>query len=107
MGLKLNLKNPRDFVLAISGLFVSKKHLRGLTPKEIDVLGALMEHAKHGVITGSARKKVMDQLQIEPQNFYKIMTALKAKKAINGEELHQLFTTDEITLYHADSSSES
>lgn len=49
----------------------------------------------------------MDQLQIEPQNFYKIMTALKAKKAINGEELHQLFTTDEITLYHADSSSES
>ena len=103
MGLKLTLRSPRDYVVAISGLFVNKRHPQGLTLKEIDVVASLITHSKQGIITTSARKKVMEELKLEPQNFYNTMSSLKSKQAIDGEELHKLFTVESIHLIHANS----
>ena len=101
MGLKLTISNPLAYVKAVSGLFVTKKRHAGLTSKEMTILAKLMEHTSSGMITMKARKKVIKELGLKPQNFYNAMVDLKAKQAISGDELHSIFTSDTITIRNA------
>lgn len=101
MSLKLNLRTPRAYVQAVSGLFISPKNPNGLTPKEMDVLACLMEYSRHGVITHSARTKSMEKLKFKDQNFYNAMSSLKTKRAVDGEELHPVFIVKSLSVDYA------
>jgi DNA-binding MarR family transcriptional regulator len=103
MGLKLTLKSPRDYVVAISGLFVNSRYPNGLTLKEIEIIAALMQHSRQGIITTTVRRKIMKELDLKPQAFYNTMSSLKLKQVIDGEELHRLFTNTDISLHYANS----
>ena len=101
MGLKLTISNPLAYVKAVSGLFVTKKRHAGLTSKEMAILAKLMEHTNSGIITMDARKAVIKELGLKPQNFYNAMVDLKGKQAVSGDELHAIFTSDTITIRNA------
>lgn len=101
--LKLNLKKPKEYVQAVSGLFHSVKH-GGLTSKEIEILARLLDKCPDGVISKRAREGVANELGMKIQNFYNTMSSLKKKRAISGDELHMLFTVRSIKLNYANSS---
>ena len=100
--LRLNLKRPKEYVRAVSGLFYSK--YGGLTDKEIDILARLLDKCPNGVITQRARDEVIEEMGMKTQNFYNTMSTLKRKRAISGDELHMLFTVGQIKLNYANSS---
>jgi len=104
MALKLTLKSSAGYVRAVSGLFITKNHPSGLTPREIDIIAKLIEHSSSGVVTFAARKKTMEQLDLKPQNFYNAMVILKEKGVMIEQELHRTFTTNAITIKYASNS---
>ncbi len=101
MGLKLTVQSPVAYVRAVSGLFITKNHPSGLTGKEIKIVAKLMEHSPSGIVTFAARKRTMDELELKEQNFYNVMTILKKKGVIVGEELHRIFRTDQLSVNYA------
>ncbi len=104
MGLKLTLQSPVGYIRAVSGLFITKVHPSGLTPREIDIIAKLMQHSVSGIVTFAARKKTMSELDLKPQNFYNAMVILKEKGVMINKELHRTFTTNTITIRYAGNS---
>ena len=98
MGLEIKIRSPIQYATAVSGIFANKKSPNGLTRKEIKVVALLMMNSKHGVITKEASRKTREMLNMESQPYYNMITVLRKKKVILGEELNKIFTTKSIVL---------
>ena len=98
----LNLKQRIDYTRAISGLFISREHPSGVTPKEISVfslLWSMMIYYEEDKITPRVKRNTADMLKMELQILTNYVGKLKKKRLINKDNtLNNLFKDTNLSI---------
>jgi DNA-binding MarR family transcriptional regulator len=98
-------KTLRGYLQGISGLFISPDNPNGLTPKELDVLTALVFLAgetQDRRITTEIKNKVAEMMNYPQQVVTNYVKKLRDKKVLSVKnELTLLLTANEVTIKYA------
>jgi hypothetical protein len=91
---KIQCSTVRGYIQGVSGLFISKDNPSGLTPKEIDILTAIVfvlaEERSH-VIIASTKEKVATLTNHPVQVITNYIKKLRDKRVLSqNNELHKL-----------------
>lgn len=102
----LTLTTQRAYLQAISGMFASKQHPGGLTPKELDVLVTLLfVVGKEDLITKEVKEKVSSLTSHPIQVITNYVKRLRDKGAITKDNrLHKLIRASEVTIKYKEQS---
>ena len=84
----INIKTNRGFIQAVSGLFITKRNPTGLSPREIDVLTALIYYLKgERQVTTEVKKDLSVLLEQPIQVVTNYLKKFRDKKILNEENV--------------------
>lgn len=105
MKLEATCTSMRGYLQAISGVFISPENPGGFTPKELDVLAALvfvMKQKNESVISTHTRQSVAAMMNHPVQVITNYINVLKAKKAIDKDnKLSMLILSSRLVISNA------
>lgn len=98
----INPKSPGSFVRAVSGLFISKEHPHGLSPKECSILAALLTLMEEGkIIDKTVKIDLSNMLNQNLQVTTNYMNKFKQKGIVSEEgRLHPILFKNKITIQY-------
>jgi hypothetical protein len=106
----LTLSTQRGYLQAISGMFATKQHPGGLTPKEIDILVTILfvldqESVGANIVTRLIKRQVSQLSNHPTQVVTNYMKRLRDKGALDKDNrLHKLIRTNEVTIKYKEPS---
>lgn len=97
----INTKTTKGYLQAISGVFISKEHPGGLTPKELDIITAFLfvMDDEEGEITSEVKDKVSALFNHPRQVITNYVKKLRDKGVITrANKIHKLILSNETTI---------
>jgi hypothetical protein len=96
----------RGYLQAISGMFISPQNPHGLTPRELDIIMAIifvLREEKKAIIDVSVKHKVAALTNHPLQVITNYIKKLRDKRVLDSDnKLHPILLTDEITIQKED-----
>lgn len=99
---KIKVKTLRGYIQGISGVFITPRNPHGLSPKEIDILSALiytMREQQTDYVLTSTRKQVAVMMDISHQVVTNYLKKFRSKQLLTEDnKLHPLLKTSSLEI---------
>lgn len=100
--LKINVSSRAAWLTMVANAFISRQYPYGLTQTELQFINLALKFNPQGKLNFAVKRKIMDAMGIRRQSLYNMISVLRKKRALEGNQLHKIFTSNSIIINYSD-----